>query len=373
MLVRFVNQGKREVYLRHQKKLAFKSAVQRKEKRARKAARYRNPAKLVYEPRIDRKVRYFPCPKALNLSRNYDETIKFLMNFRRWGDGARRSNFYVDLRPLQEISPAGALLLVAEFYRWVKIHRKRIKAFDAVDWDPSVRKLLHDMGFFSLLSIPNRSELDADISNAQGNMVFMPFYVSSSADGSQFEKLRDLIEEKVGRIKSRLVLFQGVSEAMTNVVHHAYPERVRFNCWWMSASINFDSSTITVMILDHGVGIPRTLPRKAKLELVRNFLKVATLDGFSDDARMIEAAIALGRSSTGQVNRGHGLYRDIQKYVRDSSGNSRLRIHSNRGSYIYSKSSDGSSRSDLNNFAASLEGTFVEWKFKIPVESLEQK
>jgi hypothetical protein len=220
------------------------------------------------------------------------------------------------------------------------------------------------MGFFRLLNVTYKAS-DADEQSSSRELLFLPFTAGDNTDGRHFIELRNLIEASVGKLSSRLALFQAVSEAVTNVLHHAYKNKRRISRWWMSASINFASSTITMMVLDHGAGIPRTLPRKGRRERVREFLNVTTLDGYVDDSKMIEAAVVLGRSSTGHSHRGHGLYRDIQRFVQSVEGVARLRIQSNRGSYIFTKSAKGEGVL-LANHRNSLDGTLVEWKFELP-------
>jgi hypothetical protein len=303
------------------------------------------------------------------------------MRFRKWTDASRpHSRFYLDLRPLRHVSPAAALLLASELDRWRLIHHRRLRARDTGEWDTRVRSLLRQMGFFELLNVSDDEVEGCDEDGSTTNTKFIQFIEGVSTDGKFIRELRNRIETYVGRMPkmARLLFFQAISEALTNVRHHAYgakaaSRRLR-EPWWMSASIDFKASTITLMVLDHGVGIPRTLPQKPLgdvkkeefLRSLRNYVKVKSLVGFNDDARMIDAAVFLGRSRTNQPNRGHGLSRDIQRLVRSIDGRASLRIYSNRGRYWFEKESTGAERTTLKNWKISLEGTFVEWKFEIP-------
>jgi hypothetical protein len=308
------------------------------------------------------------------------------MRFRKWSDSTRRKTkpFYVDLRPLERISPAAALLFVSEFDRWKRLHHHRLRARDSAEWNPDVKELLRQMGFFQLLNVTDDDELPP--SQVRRNTTFLQFTSGYAISGSSIRGLRELIESAIGKQlkkESRLLLFQAISEAITNVGHHAYGVKAAVNLkrepWWMSASIDYAASLVTVMVLDHGIGIPRTLPTKPLgdvrkevfLRSLRHFFGVSSLAGFNDDARMIEAAIFLGRSRTNQRYRGHGLSRDVQYLVKEIEGSAKLRIHSNCGQYVFEKSGSGNETTTLKNRKESLGGTFVEWQFQFPQRGLD--
>ncbi|WP_139224917.1 hypothetical protein [Dokdonella immobilis] len=133
----------------------------------------------------------------------------------------------------------------------------------------------------------------------------------------------------------------------------------------MSASIDTVAMKLKVLVLDHGLGIPSTLPRKGVLEKILSYLKISTLRGFSDDGRMIDAAVTLGRSAVKMPHRGHGLKRDIQFAIRSFDGMARLRIHSNRGRYVFARDFAGTESKSTASLNNSLDGTFVEWTFEL--------
>lgn len=380
--MKYISASKRLVFVRRQERLEQLAADQnarRAERRAtierRSAATRTSVGNKVKADRSkpstigrktgDKRVTYFPAPEEFNLSASYETTVKFLMQFRRWGSSSRNArSFYVDLRPVRKISPAGALLLAAEFHRWKLVYNRKLRARDAPEWNEEVLSLLGTMGFFDLLSV-DQNTLPA-VSNSNDGMFFLPFGCGRNTDGRPFLKLRDMIEASVGRLRQRLMLYQGVTEAITNVLHHAYTHSNNLSRWWMSASIDRRQSKLTVMVLDHGEGIPRTLPRKGVVEKIQEFLNVASLAAYSNDGRMIEAAVTLGRSAVQQRNRGHGLQRDIQAAIRSFDGTARLRIHSNRGKYTFERDYNGNVSTSTSTAVQSLYGTFIEWTFELP-------
>ena len=312
------------------------------------------------QPTWKRPVHTIECPSHLNLSSNYDATINLIAKIRSWAISGIRSPLHIDFKTIQTITPAASLLLAAELDRWNQLtpHRK-LKAADAHLWDPSVRQLLKQMGFFELLGINEKTlKCEFPIENDKGQH-FLPFYAGEDSGGGMAEILRDRIEQFAGRLKDRYSLYDGLVEAMTNVAHHAYPGTHRLKRWWISASLDVSSSKLTVLCLDHGVGIPNTLPRTNK-EVVRKLF--SGLGGIvKDDAKMIRAATELTRSSTGRKNRGYGLQRDITRYVSKHDSAGRLRIFSNAGMYIFEKDRSGRESINLMNHTHPIFGTFIEW------------
>jgi hypothetical protein len=366
---------KRRVHLARQMKLARRAAAESRRRLARNAAAedFQQRGTRAFSSKSRKAVRYFPAPEEIDLSENYEATVKFLMQFRRWTSSARRaSSFYVDLRPVRRLTPAGALLLAAEFHRWKIVHSRRLRARDAAEWDLGVRSLLGNMGFFELLAV-DRDLLPVDAPQPQSGVIYLPFECGKDTDGRPFVKLRDLIEATVGRLRQRLVLYQAVSEAITNVRHHAYERSNNLSRWWMSASIDTIGMKLKVLVLDHGLGIPTTLPRKGVLEKILSYLEISSLRGFSDDGRMIDAAVTLGRSAVRVSHRGHGLKRDIQHAIRTFDGMARLRIHSNRGKYMFSRDFSGHESTSTASLKHSLDGTFVEWTFELKQLELNLK
>jgi len=296
----------------------------------------------------------------MNLSDDYKETMRLIVSIRALSQSGFRTPTIIDFKPIRSISPAAALLLAAELDRWNQVNRQRkLRAIDVHLWDPNVRLLLKQMGFFELLGV-DRNFIKCDMSDSSMSATrFLPFYAGEGAIGGVAEKLRKVIEDFVGTLDSRYAIYDGLVEGMTNVQHHAYPDGGGLKRWWISASIDSINGKLTVLCLDHGVGIPKTLPRKNG-EALRSYVQIVG-DVLKDDAKMIQAAVELRRTSTGKRHRGHGLTRDIRRVVESHMKGGRLRIFSNKGMYSYRKNPDGSESVSLNRLPVSLDGTFIEW------------
>ena len=303
-----------------------------------------------------------PCPENLSLEENFDGVTKLISDIReRASSRQRNQSTYIAFENIQCLTPSGALVIAAELDRLNHLPWQRTMTMNSptVDhWNPRVRRLLNDMGFFDLLRI-----LPPSHDSPQSGERYVKFRSGSSVDGEVIDTLRadDLAPHIT--VPNAKLLFSAVTEAMTNVKHHAYENRPIYDegppHWWLSAAYDTHANTLTVMLYDQGHGIPRTLP-KTRPEELRSILAGHLFD---NDARLIEAAHNLRRSTTNDWHRGRGLNRDVRRYIEVFGGRGMYRVISGRGEYTVSS---GESRtSNLRTFKNSLEGTFIQWAMQL--------
>lgn len=306
------------------------------------------------QPRPENK--YFYLPKALSLTHAYDDTVKFLTQFKK-AVLTRGCRVTLDFSTLKYLSAGASLVLVAELDRWRRIQGFRPHIKDIEDWDPSIVQLLLQKGFFDILDTSNPPE--NIISEHDPNLVFIKYCTGKKVTGQNAWELRKQLEEAAnGVIPERKYLFRAVSEAMTNVLKHAYPsshkrrKSILPGRWWLSGSYRKDNNTVTIVFFDQGVGIPKTLPKKYGMGTIKSFLDRTGI--VRDDASMIRAAMELGSSRAEMPHRGKGLP-DMLNLTRAVDG-SLLRILSSRGEYTYK-----SGKLNTKNHKRSIEGTFIQW------------
>ena len=296
------------------------------------------------------------CPEHLSLEHNFDEVIQLLATIRDQSVWAN-NRIYIDFRPIRRLTPSGALVLAAELDRanHLKIDR-RLRQVDAAKWDPHVRRLLKEMGFFKLL----RTSSPTDEPKSSDDR-YIEFRSGEKGDGQVADELRRLLEPHVS-VPHHRRLYDAITEAMINVRQHAYgsPARRSYSTtpqyWWLSASFNTEKKEIDVMIYDQGSGVHATLPQKWK-EQVREILS-------GDHASLIEAAHELSRSSTGERHRGRGFDRSIRRYIEGlDEGQGMYRIYSGRGQYTVASGAGGSTKK--RSFRGILRGTFIQWRIQL--------
>jgi hypothetical protein len=164
-----------------------------------------------------------------------------------------------------------------------------------------------------------------------------------------------VIEEVLPR-QFHSVAFRAVSEGIANAVEHSGKnEFFSTSNWWMFA--RQAGTKFIVAVCDLGVGIPGTLQSKYPTEYI---LSIYSLIGDSGhrDAKLIEAATKLRRTSTNESHRGRGLGNMVD-LVRSLPG-SELYIFSNRGVFHaqHRKGKVGYYRYRLQE---SLKGTLIVW------------
>ena len=305
------------------------------------------------------------CPEIFCLEANFDGVVDLLQEIRSQSNRRRNERVYIDFRQIRLLSPSAALVLAAELDRWNIVRPKyRLRAIDAEEWDPRIRRLFEDMGFFELLHVRLPRSPDA---RSDDETSYVKFRSGQKADGEAISRLRtEDLEPIVGAMPRTHDLYAAVSEAMTNVAQHAYKGGATLlQCpkWWLSASRNAATAEVCIMVYDQGAGIPETLPRKFA-ERVKNVIR-------TDHARMIKAAHKLKRTSTGEPHRGHGLERDIRGYLDVLDRPATYRVMSLKGEYVYERGYDGRqghpliSKSHSKSHVKPLYGTLIEWRLTL--------
>ena len=293
-----------------------------------------------------------PCPEHLSFEDDYEGVLKLIGNIRNHSTRNRNERIYIDFTPIRTVTPSGALVLAAEIDRWNSLRRSRFRRADTAKWTPNVRRLLGQMGFFDLL------KLDREPDPPTEGTLYVKFRSGSKVEGAAVEDLRTLGLEPFVSVPNVKLLFAAVTEAMTNVVHHAYkrghrgPEK-----WWLSAA--HEAGEVVILIYDQGAGIPKTLP----LTLAEQFRDWIPDGVFAHDGRMIEVAHQLSRSESRQAHRGRGLQRDVRRYIEAHEGQGTYRVISGRGEYTVAAGEDAEGR--VNSLPRPLQGTLIEWRLKL--------
>ncbi len=311
-------------------------------------------------PSVRRAIPTISPPAVLDLEDNYLATIQLLQNIRLAAD-AYSARFMVDMRQVKSITPAAALLLTAECDRWkMKTGRNKLQAVDVRQWEPSVRRRLAEMGFFEVLGATCSVKDEA----VDGEDRFVPFLSGARSPGEPAKTLRARIESLGPEVVDRSLLFDGLVEAMTNVNKHAYKGgNSQWHLWWISASVNLSTNHLTVMVVDHGQGIARTLPKSGIWEEIRGWIGSRA----KNDALMVEAAFNIegtNRSSTGLDNRGKGLREDVKGYVDTyvDTHDSRAALHviTNKARYRYERDQLRDTTT-TDTLPTEFGGTFIQW------------
>lgn len=288
----------------------------------------------------------------MDFEENYETTCSHLQLLR--SAVAKRVRIRsLDFSGLRRISTSAAVALASEVDQWNQRCIRKLRA-SVHTWQPEVRKLLQEMGYFELLGLqePEGAEPDTDT-------IFLRFRRGETRpdlDGGTIAvELRENIESATGITIKKMQLFGGLSEAITNVGHHAYgaDDKDIRKQWWVSASYKRTSRELKVTFYDHGRGIPETLPAWEHFNLIREiFWKMS-------NSQKIASAVRLGRSSTGAKERGQGL-QNLLEFSR-AYENGKLTVYSLRGKYQSIHSAGTDTEGEFEDRQNTIGGTLIEW------------
>lgn len=305
-------------------------------------------------------------PEHLDLTENRNATYE-LATACRTNCLVNQKRTLLDFSDTKIISSAAILYLVAEIDRCRKVAGVAM-LIGTYPRDKRLHRQMRDSGFFEALGV--KSEID--VAKKVFPLEYIKVQSGTQADGRLAVELRRALfgphEEQVPKDKKGS-FFRGLTEAMTNVSQHAYPDdwdvgpiKVVKKGWWMLGHINKLRKELKIMIVDQGIGIPRSLPRTHRdiIPLVLAALKLEVSDG-----AMIHAAMEVGRSRMGETHRGKGL-NDLKQII-DLCQAGTLRILSKKGEYVY-RVRNGQPVHSVYGQAGSLNGTLVEWT--IPLDAI---
>lgn len=315
-------------------------------------------------------------PANLDLEAYYNQTlqvftaIRKLVNLLERFRGFRLPQYVykignVNFDNLKKISTPAALILTSEIARWETSIRKRL--VPQVDlWDEEIYHSFSQLGFFELFQNKPK-KISNGIKDIELNYVkyFKGSCVNKEYATNSKRQLKYKIRELTGNdVPAWTLLHSGLSEAVTNVTHHAYPESDSITwhdkSWYLTGSFNIKTRVMTISFFDQGIGIPSSLPKSTMWENLLDyisFLKVPTASNRLDSV-LLKAAVNMPRTRTGKEDRGKGL-QDLLEFIKERKEGS-LSIFSERGSYVCNFEG-GKLKGKSKSYQRPLCGTLITW------------
>lgn len=323
-------------------------------------------------------------PSCLSLGSNFEQTALFIERIRRrmlsrprnrqkWAprsvDGMRRLKGFYDFSFIREIDVAAALVLSAEYARMGELIGDTPPIINVDAWDKSVFNQLFEIGFFDVVNLNRPDEMHLE--HTQQDTLSLKFFSGNQAEVEKADRALSALYDFACpsgdlSLEARLKVNSAISEAMSNVTRHAYPERFKFqyphlNKWWMTGTADRRTKTVTIVFYDQGATIPVTYQELSLADAIWSFIgpREEASHLYHRDGKLIQAAAKYGNTQTNEPNRGKGLPQMIE--VISSSLNGRLRILSRGGEYIHN--SGGQERNAWH--PTSIGGTLIEWTFQV--------
>ncbi|OCH32989.1 hypothetical protein A6E13_11290 [Aliivibrio fischeri] len=267
----------------------------------------------------------------------------------------------VNFDSLKCISTEAALVLTSEISNWEDSIRNKLRP-KITKWDDSVYSQFHDLGFFDLFA--NKPLRKPTVNSHASDKKLVKYQKGSCNVKGTTKTLRKNIHEIVGDdIEEWTFLHSGLDEAITNVIHHAYPDdcetRPKEKCWYLTASFHKTTKQLKVTFFDQGVGIPRTLETSKLKEKIFKYTSKFIDTRRKLDETLLEAAIEVGRTRTGESDRGNGLP-DLLEFIRQR-GNGELSILSAYGRYQFI-AKDKNEDQKSSRLSIAMPGTLIVWQ-----------
>ena len=335
------------------KKRLARKQIRLRRARQRQAKRHNFPQETVVLPEDFR--------LTMNLPASVNRVAGCIAQLREHVEADRKFGLSIVFAAVRQIDAAAALALIAEIH--LLSGRVTLRSRDD-QWDPEIRELLADMGLFQFLRVEMQSARALERGSPNS---YVQFISDDRVYMRNFVNFRRDIEGKMGEGEQlgafvMDLLHNGLQEAVTNVLQHAYAggENPR---WWVSASFNSESRDLKVLCYDRGRTIPGTLRTRGE-----GFLRALPLGlgATASDSALIVAALSSPRTSTGKFYRGKGLP-EMAGIIDRSRRAGELSVYSGKGVGRYEKGGDDSPGAYSQvRLETPIRGTLIEWRIRIP-------
>lgn len=294
-------------------------------------------------------------PDALNLFDNV--TRVSILNFISDIHGlvrAGRRKILLDFTCTTKFSSGGTILLLAEMTRLCHLYPELVLK-GLCPRNGKAAQVMKQTGLAKILRMSVGAVVrDHDVVN----------WKCASGQGALGERCDEILGPYDGVIAEALSdhLYRGLTEAMTNVHHHAYIQSrgdgfdydPAYRPWWMFSQEK--DGCLNVVFCDLGCGIPATLPiRQAK------WWKYARRFGIDTqgEGKLIQGAVRNSQSRTRKLHRGKGLRQIAETISLEPQG--RVHIYSNRGLYTIRDKVERTF-----DYRGSIMGTVIQWRMPLP-------
>jgi anti-anti-sigma regulatory factor len=292
------------------------------------------------------------APKVLDFQNQCEDALRFLREVRDEVIQGRTHNVLVDLTALEEISPACAVVLLAEMTRCATYSKRNKRLSGNYPKTDRAKQVLTDIGFFRSFQVKA-----PEFVSTKESRVYVKTIAGNKSDGRYTKSVLQLFEQvcQLNAVAGKR-LYGALIECMDNVKGHAYPENIGsrpdlIGEWWMCGFADPINRQLALVFYDQGEGIPTTIKRVRSIRM-RSYLNF-------DDSRILKQAITLGLSSKQDKRRGTGLP-SLREFV-DYAPGGFLRVISGKGDVRYIGSTK---RVETKRLTEPLSGSLIVWTIR---------
>lgn len=162
------------------------------------------------------------APRILDFRAQCDDALRFLREVREEVIKGRTHNVLVDLTALEEISPACAVVLLAEMTRCATYARRTKRLSGNFPKTDRAKQVLTDIGFFRSFQVK-----PPEFVSSKESRVYVKTIAGNKSDGRYTKPVLQLFEQvcQLHPVAGKR-LYGALIECMDNVKGHAYPENI---------------------------------------------------------------------------------------------------------------------------------------------------
>jgi anti-sigma regulatory factor (Ser/Thr protein kinase) len=286
-------------------------------------------------------------PSILDFDENFDETLNFFSQLVKLILKIKPKSIRIDHSALQKISPAAALVLIAQIVRGSNLlPRCKWRGNEATNQE--VRDLLGEVGYWGYFKgktwVKTKTQTRQYLRHKTGNHTVGVV-------------VKELVQHFLPEIRvaeeNKKTLYPAIIECMDNVMKHAYPISEKgtyhFNRWWLLGFRDLQTHEVFLCFYDQGLGIPKTI----RVRLKDQFGPLSP----PDSALIVKAVVEGHYSSTKDPTRGRGLP-TLKRFI-DAAKSGELTIVSHRSRCVFSKGP-----TEEENFDTKFDGTLIIWRLQ---------
>lgn len=295
-------------------------------------------------------------PRALSLQDKYirGTLLKAIDLIRNKQNHSSDEILYFDFDQVETLYAPSTIFFahVLEQYKEVKILGRASKKSNVV------RGMMTKLGLHSRLGL-------APCHSKHEMMNWHTFNGTDLTFGDDYLRIESILMEKLDE-ETFLIVNDAISEAVTNVINHAYEKRQRYLGWKVSLKVTKDY--LSLVITDLGKSIPATVPDRLDDHMKNRLSNLFDFSNFlgMDDAQLIDVASEFRRTSTKEKHRGKGFGDMLE--VCKSVKNSILIVYSRQGVWF----SDGQDYKKMVNYKDKIDGTIIFWKLPLNSPAAKQ-
>lgn len=281
---------------------------------------------------------WITCPNvfALHTDSCRNQLVKMLSDI-------KRTKSKIDFRNVELLLPSGFIYFLSF------LHYNSLCINNLVGRRSKTNTVREMLNFIeSSYSSGKRAQLEESKNHMVSRWRF--YHGTSATFPDDYEEVECFIQNHTKSHDDFLSINSAISEAVTNVINHAYDKKNERR-WWMFVGLNKTDNRLAVVICDQGQSIPVTVPLNASERVKRLFLSTN-----NEDNELIKIATIARRTRTGLSHRGKGLKQilDISKSIPDAQVN----IFSRRGQCAFGSDDDNANTRD---FSIPINGTIISW------------